>query len=925
MKRLLMCLACLCASYSFSQSQHFKIFGKLVSAEDQAPLEAATIYLERPKDSSLITYTISRKDGTFLLEDKVSETKLNLFISYVGFKTHYQNIDLTSEEIDLKTISLQESTNQLDEIVIKSEAPITVKKDTLEFNVSSFKTAKDATVEDLLKKLPGVEVDDEGNITVNGKPVNKILVNGKPFFGDDPTITTRNLTKDIIEKIQVTDTKTKSEAFAGEKGDTENKTINLTIKEENNKGVFGRVAAGAGTDKRYEYAGLVNLFDNEQRLSILAGGNNINSPGFSFGEIRKMFGGGNSISVYSDGAFRIDGRSFGGGEGITVSNNVGANYADELAKGIDISADYFMSGADSDNRTVTNRENILPDSRYYTNSVSNSSNSSYSHRVNMNLEIEVDSTFLINVRPSFGFSNSKNEYTREEASSDELGALINSSNLSSFVETTGNNFKNRLSLTKRFGDRGAFLKFRLDTEVNSTNSDDFVNSETNFEDTSQEAIFRDQFTDGKEESNNISANLTYRLPLVAKTLFLDFGYNIQSDNNESVKSTYDFDDGTQDFTNFNTDLSTDFDYKNRSHTPNLELTYKKEKWSASIEAGYNYISMENKDGLRPDLSYADDFKNLQLGADFDYRFTETFSMYTGYNLRNNPPSIRQLQPFEDVSNPLNTVTGNPNLVPSNVHSVYLGMNNFNFQNKTGFYIYANVNLTNNVVVSKSTVDENLVRHTTYTNVDGNYRTNFSGSYNKTVKIDSLKSIRYRLGVYSSLRRSVNFNNDVQYASRNTSMTPNVRATFTWKDVLEITPNYRLTFNQNKYDIDDFDNQEFVSHNLGIQTATFVPKKLEWRNDINFSYNPNVSPGFQKSAWFWNSTLAYSILNDKATVTLKVYDLLNQNTNARRSANEDYIQDTQSTVLNQYFMLSFSWKFNTLGKKGETGRDNFFMF
>ena len=162
-------------------------------------------------------------------------------------------------------------------MVITSRAPITIKKDTLEFNVKSFKTKKDANVEDLLQQLPGVEVDDEGKITVNGKPVNKLLVNGKPFFGDDPTITTRNLSKEIIEKVQVTDTKTKSEAFTGEEGDTQNKTINLTIKEENNQGYFGRIAGGKGTEDLYEYASIVNRFRGDRRISILAGGNNTNS------------------------------------------------------------------------------------------------------------------------------------------------------------------------------------------------------------------------------------------------------------------------------------------------------------------------------------------------------------------------------------------------------------------------------------------------------------------------------------------------------------------------------------------------------------------------------------------------------------------------------------------------------------------------
>ncbi|MBF2720916.1 TonB-dependent receptor, partial [Psychrobacter sp. NG254] len=188
-----------------------------------------------------------------------------------------------------------------------------------------------------LKKLPGVEVDESGKITVNGNDVSNIFVNGKPFFGDDPTITTRNLTKDIIEKVQITDTKTKSEAFTGEESESDNKTINLTIKEDKNKGVFGKASAGGGTDERYEAAAMVNLFDNDQRLSVLFGGNNINSAGFSFGELDNMY------SVVGGG----------GGRGITTSKNAGLNYTDKLSDKVELSSDYFYSDSHSENNSAS--------------------------------------------------------------------------------------------------------------------------------------------------------------------------------------------------------------------------------------------------------------------------------------------------------------------------------------------------------------------------------------------------------------------------------------------------------------------------------------------------------------------------------------------------------------------------------------------
>lgn len=916
MKKFLCVLALSCTCVAFSQSKSFKITGTLISEEDQSPLESATVYLETLKDSTLVTYTISDKNGAFVLDNKTYEDSLNLKISYIGFQTHSQTIIIGKAPINLNNIALK-TANVLDEVIIRSRAPITVKKDTLEFNVASFKTKKDANVEDLLKELPGVEVDEEGKISVNGKEVNKILVNGKPFFGDDPTITTRNLTKELIEKIQITDTKSKAEAFSGEQGDSQNKTINLTIKEENNKGVFGRVAAGGGTDDRYEFAGMANIFDNEQRISVLAGGNNINSSGFSFGEIRKMFGGANNVSFNGSGSFVIDGRSFGGGEGLTTSNNAGVNYADEIGTKGDVSADYFYSGSHSENATATQRENFLPESSYFTNSTSKSRNDTDSHSTNLAFDVELDSTFLVNIKPSFRFSKSATTYERQEASRDESNTLTNLSETASFVESIGKNFSNSVDLTKRFGSGGAFLKLAIDATVSANESDDFLNSETNIFGTDPNDVIRNQFTDGEQNTNRLTSRITYRFPLEAKKWFLHFQYNFETEKRRNVRSTFDFNESSQSYIDFNNQLSTSFINKNRQHSPNVKLVFNSDKLSFRLGSGYAQRTIENSDRLRPELSLKQDFDFLELDANFNYRFSPKASLYVNYDYENEAPGIAQLQPFQDVSNPLNTITGNPNLRPSKEHSAYLGYNSFDFQKGTGFYVYANGNVIQDRVVSKTAVDENFVRNTTYTNVDGNYRAYVGSNFRKDFKLDSLQSLKVRFGLSANISKQINFNNEVEYAALSTRLNPSLRLTYTWKKLFEIRPNYRLSVTRTRYDLADLADRNFLSHNLGIQTSTFVPKKLEWRNDITFSYNPNVADGFQKSAWFWNSTLAYSVLKDNGTVTLKVYDLLNQNTNAQRTTTDNYIQDSQSTVLEQYFMLSFSWKFNSLGSKGES--------
>lgn len=909
----------------YAQSQNFEITGVLKDKTTQQPLEAATVFVETVKDTTLVTYTITNAKGAFSLEGKTNNKNVSVNISFVGYESYRKIIDLTEPKVDLGDIFLDFSVASLDEVVVKSRAPITVKKDTLEFNVKSFKTKKDANIEDLLKELPGVEVDEDGKITVNGKEVNKILVNGKPFFGDDPTIATRNLTKEIVEKIQVTDTKTDDEAFAGEEGDKENKTINLTIAEENNKGVFGRVAAGGGTDERFEFAGIVNVFDNDRRISILGGGNNLNSPGFSFGEIRKFFGGGGSIFFNGNGSFGIDGRNFGGGQGIVNSRSVGANYADVIGEKVDVSADYFYSGANSFDEARTERENILPDRRFFTNSTTRSDGDTDNHSANFNFNIKVDSTFLINVKPAFRLNRSENRFASTEESIDDQGVRINESTTNNRSKTTGGNFENNLSLTKRFGSKGSFLKFRLQNEVNRQESEDFVRSETEIFGDDPSVLNRNQFTDGESGVDGYNLGITYRYPILAKKLFLDVELGYRNDNRTRKRSTFDFSESTQQFSDFNVGLSTDFEGRNIRTTPKAKLSYNTDKIRLSFGAGYVFRTLENEDFLRPEFTISQDFEAVELSSYINYTFSPKMSSYFGYNLSNRPPEVTQLNPFVDVSDPLNIRQGNPDLAPSNNHNFYGGFNNYDFQKGGGYYVNLNGNIANDAIITQTIVDENLVRSTTYVNVDGNYQVYAGGGYNKSSKLDSLRTLKYGVGVNVNANRTINFNNDVQYASRTTSVGPNVNATFTWKDLFEIRPRYSLNFSNTTFGIDAFEDQDFLRHNLSLSTALFVPKHVEWRNEIRYSYNPNVAPGFQQSAWFWNTTVAYSFLKDKATVTLKVYDVLNQNTNARRTANANFIQDVQSTVLEQYFLLSFSWKFNTLGNKGETGDGGVFFF
>ncbi len=914
MKKLLFIFTLLLTTNIFAQSYPFKITGKINSEKEKTPIESATIHLERIKDSSVVSYTISNDKGNFSLEGKSFHKDLKLFISYVGMDSYTKSLPLgENSNFDLGIINLNEESNLLSEIIIKSRAPITIKKDTLEFNVKSFKTKKDANVEDLLKKLPGVEIDEEGQITVNGKPVNKILVNGKPFFGNDPSITTKNLTKDIIEKVQIMDTKSKSEAFSGEKGDANNKTINLTIKKENNKGWFGRVSAGAGTDKRFEGATMVNRFNNDQRFSVLASTNNINSPGFSFGEIQKMFGGGNS-SFSRNGSFSINGRSFGGGSGIVKSKTAGATYADQYGKGVDINANYFYSGSNSNDESTSRKEYTLPDRKYFSNSTSKSDDENHNHSVGTEFDIEIDSTFLINIQPSFVFNKREGSNNRKEESLDDSDNLTNSYTSDSYAKSKANNFKNTIDITKKLGSKGAFIKASITNQIDKSDTEEKNKSNIEVFGSNASIENRDQKSSISNNLNSFNTMVTYRFPL-AKKLFLDAKYSYKSDERENKEDTYDFNNTSLQYTDFNQSLSSDFTYNDISKTPSLELIYKTKKWRFNFETGIVNRTLENNDKLRPNLSLNKKFNNIALDAGFRYRFDSKASIYFDYRLTNRVPGINQIQPFENVSNPSNIITGNPELKPTQNHRAYLNFNKYNWQAGTGLYLYMSGSMFKNQIISNTTISDEFIRNSTYENTDGGYDFFGGGSYSKKVKLDSITTLKLRAGSNISIYKNFNIINNIKEGAQTTSLRPNIGVTLEWNKLISIETRYDVSFSKTKYDINTSQNQDFARQTLRIRAKTNFPKKLEWRNDVKYTYNPNVV-GFNKAAWFWNATLSYSILKDQGTISLKAYDLLNQNTNAQRRATSNYIEDSQSTVLQQYFMVGFSWKFNSLGKKGK---------
>ena len=900
-------------------AQEFEISGKILDKETNLPLEAATVYLERSADSSLVSYTISEKNGEFLVKGNPSEKSLNFFISFTGFQTHLQQISFEGNTVmDLKTIYLEAADNALDEVQIEgNRPPIVVKKDTLEFNAASFNTRQDANLEDVMKKLPGVEVDTQGNITVNGKPVSRILVNGKEFFGNDPKIATKNLPKDIIDKIQVTDTKTKSEEFTNKAGNPDDKTINITIQKDKNKGYFARATFGGGTDDRYEMSGIGNYFEDKMRVSVLASSNNINSSGFSFDEVFDMMGrNAHSINFGSNGSFGINGSSFGGGAGITKAETAGINFVNEWGKKLEMTADYFYGRNDTETRTVIERENILPETSFFYNSISAGNLVNDNNRTNLRLEYEPDTLTRISIAPKFSSNSGYSNRTSEASSLNENRELVNATETKDDEMLESRKFSNRLDFIRKYGKRGAYTQINLEYENRSQENENFFFSESTFFREDQEAVVQDQLINEAQEENEYSIGVTQRF-VMAEKLFLDASYDFSATNSTNTRNVFEFDEFTNEYLNFNELLSSDFKLKSRKNIPNVGMNYEGEKWRLGSEIGLLNTTLENENFLQ-ESSFSNSYNNLFLSANIRYEFQRSKSIYFRYYSDADIPTIQQLQPVLNRTNPLNIFVGNPNLRPSYRQSMRAGYRNYDFANRSGFFSYASITFTNDNVVPVTITGEDFVRTTNYTNVDGAINSYVGMSYSKTDKKEK-REFRYRLGLNGDYSRNIGFTNGFKYEAERFSVRPGITLTYAIEDYFSIDPGYNLVYTDIQYDINPERDEDFINHQLSLGTTTYWPKNVVFGNDISYNYYGKVSPGFDNTSLLWNASLGYKFLKDNATLKVKVYDLLNQNVSTQRIVGDDFIQDKESLILRRYAMLSFTYKLSKFGGENPNTR------
>lgn len=918
-KKYFLVLTFLLSFAVFAQS-NITLKGKILDKNTQEPIESATVFLTSVKDSIVIDYTISDKNGIFTFETKKISTPFFLKISYMGYQTYKREIQAIVENKDFGVLQLSENLNNLNEVVIKNEAPpIRIKKDTLEFNASSFKVRPDANVETLLKQLPGVEVGTDGKITVNGKDVNQVLVNGKPFFDKDGKIALQSLPSDIINKVQITDTKTKKEELNKEAATSNNASINLTIDEKKNKGFFGKFMGGYGTDNRYESSALVNYFKDKRKISVLASSNNINSTGFSMDEIFDNMGGGrnSSMSYNSDGgAFTVNGNSFGGGKGITRSNMLGVNYADELVKDLETSGNYFFSNSNSDNVNRTKMITFLPTGNINRESSSTTNGENSGHNLNFQLEYKIDSTATIFVGPKFNKSKSKYSNDSSEQSFNDDGQLVNQTTAQVFDDSDRGSFSNSINFNKRFNRKGRFLSASFNNDNSKEDISSLNKTNTVFYQGSDADILRDQLRKNRNVVDKYSGEIEYAEP-ITDSLNVKIGVNYTSEITSDDRNTYDLNAASQTYSDLNPELTNYITSNTKTFRPQTGFSLNKKKYDVSATVGPSIVQFDNSSfylGLPANLSknYVLPYVNMRLG----YRFTKSKSIYLNYSYDFDLPSARQVLPVADLSNPLSIIIGNVDLKPSSNQWGYFSFRNYDYATRSGYSVYFGGNLYDNLVVSSVLYDSSIKNVTTFENVSGTYAGWLGSNWNKSIK-KGAHNFKYGIGFSANYGLSKGFVNGEMFEAKTARLNPRANFTYEYGELLSINPTYNFTYNDSRYTNYRTSGASSVVHRFNIQTTNYWPKNWVFGNDFGYTYNSNIANGFKKDFYLWNTSLAYSFFDKKMTAKVKIYDILNQNQSATRTISPTNIRDEENTVLKRYLMFSLTYKLSKFGTKEKT--------
>ncbi|HNE92826.1 MAG TPA: outer membrane beta-barrel protein [Chitinophagaceae bacterium] len=933
MKKILFAFICLMLIQVVHAQNSTSLKGKVTDTLSKQNLKDASISMLNAKDSTVESFGLAKTDGTFEIKGFAMGSYL-LQISFNGYESYFKSVVFNKQNptLDLGTIILKPQAKELEGVSVVA-APIQVKGDTTEFNAGSFKTKPNATAEDLLKKLPGVQVEKDGSVKAQGQTVKRVLVDGKRFFGDDPTTATRNLPTDVIDKVQVYDAQSDQSSFSGFDDGNRDKTINIITKKDRRKGYFGKLSIGAGNNERYATNANFNRFNGNQQISFIGQGNNINQQNFS---MQDLFGTMNSAGGRGGGGM------FGGGmrggnlgnflttnqAGIATTWAAGLNYNDVWSKKTSVSGSYFYNNMKRNNDNESHTETFVTnDSSQFNNNNTFSNYLNQNHRFNFEFDHKFDSVNSLLVRPNFSYQISDNN--QQTISTLTKGKLVNLSNVQQVTnsQNTGYNFSTSILLRHKFKKRGRTISLNLTPGLSNNESD---GSNISYNDIyTINGIVKDtinQINSNDRNGRTFSSNLSYTEPITKKSQ-LELSYNYNYSKNNSNQQTLMYNKQTNSFDIIVPNLTNKFENTNTSNKFNANYRVQLTKeWSYTLGMGVQFAeltSINNTKATKLSNTFTNYFPSVQL----HYSKNRTKNLRLVYRGQTNAPSITQLQDVIDNSNQLNIRNGNAGLEQEFQHNFNLFYTNFDVITFKNFFVSINGSFTQNKI--GNSVIQNT--GTTPTVVDGivlipgaqytkpinlNGAMNIFGFINYGFPIKKPKS-NLNFSTTMSYIKDVNLYNQTKNYTHNYIIGERVNYNMNVKEVFDVNFASSSSYTFARYTLNNEQNGDYFTQTFSIEPT--YSSKSGWiiGSDFDLTINRGQSVGYNQTIPLWNASIAKTIFKNKSgEIKFSVFDLLNQNKSINRTVEQNYIQDTRTQVLTRYFMLSFTYNLRKFAGKGQ---------
>jgi hypothetical protein len=904
---------------TLTYAQSYNVTGKIVDENDDNVI-GANVILGNATDS-LFKAISTDQYGNFKLEN-VPQGSYKLKVSYIGFKTFSQEVFVRGN-IGLGKITIETDNVQLSEVeIVEQILTVVQKEDTTEINADAFKTNPDATAEDLLKKMPGV-TSTNGKISAQGEVITEVLVDGRPFFGNDPNAALKTLPAEVIAKIQIYDKESEQSQLTGVSDGQTTKTINIITKSNMRSGEFGKIYAGYGYDNKYAAGGNMNFFKNARRVSIIAQTNNVNQQNFSNDDLLGVMGSGGGGrrggGGGSSGDFLVNAQN-----GISTTHAFGVNYSDKWGEKVDVSGSYFFNLSDNNSKQNLTRT-FLSDANDFDQTYSETDSSksrNINHRINLKLDYKIDEYKNLTIEPRLTIQQNAGSQTifgQNIASS----LLLNSTDYNFASDLTAIDFNGRVSYRQRFEKKGRSFSISLNSGYNENTGNSDLLSRNNYFTNVSLSDTLDQNADLNNDGWEASARVMYTEPLGEKAvIYADYNASIQRTNAD--KKTYDFEEATQSYSALNSTLSNEFVSDYLTQKAGLGVRFgDRGKMMVVAGLGVQWSELTNELVYPTADNISRTFVNLIPFAMVRKNFSKSENLRFFYRVNTNPPSISQLQNVINNSNPLKLQTGNADLEQQVQHRLSLRYNKTNTENSSIFYATISADLRENYIGNSTFVarQDTLLADGIVLGRGGQLimPVNLKGYFN----INGFVTYGFPI---KPLKTNLNFNISAGYNTQpglisgieNFSNTATAGIGITLSSNISEKIDFTLTsmsnMNQSTNTASGFATTQYFNQMSTGSLNLILGEKWVFQTDLVHNYYSGLSDGFNQNYFLWNMSLGRKFLKDnRGDLRFKVYDLLNQNTSISRNVTPAYIEDVQTVVLQRYIMAIFTYDIRNFGE------------